>query len=119
MKSSSIDGSLSMIEHVMIDTRRRDQSRRIDGFEPVIGEADNFLLAKPPDQKRDAARCAARRDGWSRAGQCLALLFSLMQMFYEERPLTGFAGEAQGPTPGRSRCDRHCVLDAFPSLPTT
>jgi hypothetical protein len=35
-----------MIEHVVFDPCSCDQSHRIDDFEPMIGEADNFLLAK-------------------------------------------------------------------------
>jgi hypothetical protein len=42
-----------MIERVVLDTRSRDQSRWVDDFEPVVGEADNFLIAKDLQRPAD------------------------------------------------------------------
>ncbi len=38
--------TLLIIEQIMRDSGSGDQSRRIDNFEPVVGEADNLLLAE-------------------------------------------------------------------------
>ena len=42
-----------MIEHVVLDTCSCDQSRRIDDFEPVVGEADDLLFAKDLQRPAD------------------------------------------------------------------
>ena len=38
--------TLLIIEQIMRDSGGGDQSRRIDNFEPVVGEVDNLLLAE-------------------------------------------------------------------------
>src|SRR5690242_6991061 len=43
----------SMTEHIVLDTRSCDQSRRIDDFEPVVGEADDLLLAQDLQRPAD------------------------------------------------------------------
>src|SRR5580704_5731475 len=93
-----------MIEHAVIDTRSCDQSRRIDDFEPVVGEADDFLLAKD-------LQCPADMN--------VGETHRLADVALAQRQLNNLAGLGRKPAAQPDIDLEKQMRDAFPSAPKT
>jgi len=93
-----------MIEHVAIDTRSCDQSRRIDDFEPVVGEADDFLLAKD-------LQCPADMN--------VGETHRLADVALAQRQLNNLAGLGRKPAAQPDIDLEKQMRDAFPGTPKT